>query len=468
MSSLHRSQAAALVAGPLLSLLLGGCGASGAGGGDRPLNVVVVMADTLRADHVGAYGHPRGTTPRLDELARQGVLFESTRAQASCTYPSVNSLLTGREPARFLGQPQGHLGIPDGTPSLATLLDERGYSTIAVSASPIVRATPSNHNPTGGFGAGFDRFDEACEWLEGGCVTETALRLLDESRDADREAPFLLYLHYMDPHDPYRPPTAERRRFAGDYAGDKPWVIDGDPNPIAEMLYQDGPDVGVTGADLAFLRGLYDAEIAHFDAQLALLLRGLERRGLLRSTLVVVTSDHGESFLEAGDVKHCRSLFDREIHVPLVLWLPDLEQPRRVAAPVANLDVLPTVLELVDERLLAGPAPAPPMDGRSLVAFIEGGDAAAEPAVVFSSISVLRAATDGRYKLVHHLGHGTWKLYDLAADPEETTDVLAANRRAYHRLRAAMTAWLAEMEGGGDAEATTEAQRRLRALGYLQ
>src|SRR5687767_7381233 len=123
------------------------------------LNVLVVMLDTLRADHVGAYGYPRPTTPNLDALAARSHLFESARAQSSCTFPSVNSLLTSRYPADFLAQPGGSFGIPEGIPSLAEMLAERGWQTAAVSASPIVRATPGHHNPHGGFGRGFATFD---------------------------------------------------------------------------------------------------------------------------------------------------------------------------------------------------------------------------------------------------------------------------------------------------------------------
>lgn len=494
-----------------LTLTLAGCRDSPT---VRPLNVVVVVLDTLRADHIGAYGYPRETTPTLDALAARGVLFENARAQAPCTFPSVNSLLTSRQTFAFLDQPAGDLGIPAEMPSLATLLQERGYATLAVSASPVVRASPSEVNRRGGFGSGYDRFHEACEWLEGSCVTEAGLELLDEALAADHDdghrPPFLLYLHYMDPHDPYRPPNRERRRFAGRYRAEgearKEWVIDGDPNPIAAMLYANGPPVEVADTDLDFLTDLYDAEIAYADRQLQAVLRGLERRRLLRTTLVVVVSDHGESFLEGGlddgDIKHCRSLHDREVKVPLVFALPGMAEPRRVSTPVANLDVLPTVLDYVDQRLRpAGretaigeaasgaaatePAAAQVFAGRSLRAWIEGGDdlesegsgnpVARRPEPIrptFSATSIWRSVADERFKLIHDLEADTWQLYDLAADPEEQVNVLLGPdrdryRRDYHRLKAALESWM-EATGSADAMATREAQRRLRSLGYLQ
>lgn len=479
------------------ALVAAGCGAGrapgGAGeGGGPPLNVVLVLADTLRADHLSAYGHHRPTSPHLDALAAGGVLFEAARAQSPCTFPSANSLLTSRSPARFLGQPEGHLGIPPGMPSLATVLDGLGYRTLAVSASPVVRATPSDVNRAGGFDAGFDHFEEACLWREAACVSEAAIALLDRTgAGAGDGEPFFLFLHYMDPHDPYRPPRGAPRPFAGEYGGDREWVAEGDPNPLARRVYANGPGgtpwgdpaLGdVTREDLDHLVRLYDDEILYLDDQLGKLLDELERRGLLDATLVVLVSDHGESFLEAGHVKHCRSLFDREIHTPVVLWGPGVGlgpgedgAPRRVATPVSNLDVVPTVLDYVARRLPAVPGlPAllpEGAEGLSLRPLVEGEPRTAADGgspVVFSSIGAWRAAADDRFKLIHDLSDGSYVLYDLHRDPEETRDVLAENRRPYHRLKDALHAWLQEVEGGGDLEATTEAQRRLKSLGYLQ
>ena len=477
-----------------VSLVLAACG----GAAERaPLNVVVILLDTLRADRVGAYGYGRGTTPALDDLARRGVVFDDARAQSPCTFPSVNSLLTSRPVFDFLEQPAGDLGIPPHVPSLATLLAERGYTTLAASASPVVRATPSDVNRVGGFGAGFDRFDEACLWREGACVTDAGFRLLDAA-----EPPFLLYLHYMDPHDPYTPPPELARRFAGEPTPrqrERDWLVGGDPNPIASMLYADGPEVEVTPADLAYLEGLYDAEVAYADRQVRVVLRALEKRRLRNDTLVVVVSDHGESFLEDGDVKHCRSLHDREVKTPFIFALPGLQRPRRVTAPVANTDLLPTILDYVDRWGGTGEGTVDRAEagrdlgfaGRSLRPWAEGemtngeadGDGhtvsespstapAFSPEPVFSAITIWRSAADDRFKLIHNLETGTWQLYDLRTDPEETTDVLDHAgrddyRRDFHRLRTALVEWM-QATGGDDAATTREAGERLRALGYLQ
>jgi hypothetical protein len=196
-------------------------------------------------------------------------------------------MLTSRDPARFLGRPPGFLGIPAEVPSLAETLAAHGYATAAVSASPIVRATPTDVNREGGFGRGFGTFDEACLWREAECVNLRAEAIVERLPE-----PFFLFLHYMDPHDPYRPPDGAPRRFAGAYRGERGWVGEGDPNPLARSLYGGGgsggigdgadgvavdpegvePAADVDADDLAHLVALYDEEIAYWDREASRLL----------------------------------------------------------------------------------------------------------------------------------------------------------------------------------------------------
>ena len=440
----------------LLAALAGGC----AEPEPRDWNVVVVMVDTLRADHLGAYGYHRDTSPVFDAFAAENVLFADHRSQAPCTFPSVNSLLTSRSPQAFWRRPAGHLGLVEGMPSLAQILDDRGYATIAISASPVVRATPTHENTAGGFGGGFDFFLERCLWNNAECVHADALPYLALVRE-----PFLMYLHYMDVHDPYRPPE-EHRRFARSYAGDKPFVRDGDPNPIARMIYAGGPDLGLTDEDLRHLVDLYDDSILYFDRYLGLLLDVLAAEDLLDDTLIVVVADHGESFLEHGAIKHCRNLHETEVRIPLAMRVPGVAGPVRIEGPTANLDVVPTVLDFLGEDV-SGYG----FEGRSLRPAIER----AEPVegTVFARWGASASAADGRYKLIDDLGRdGSPRLYDLASDPAEETDVLDRERRAYRRLSADLEGWLAAVEpdprSRKNLERAQEQIERLRAVGYLQ
>jgi arylsulfatase A-like enzyme len=444
------------------ALLLAPCSGSGPGAPERP-NLVLVLVDTLRADHLGVYGYPRDTSRNVDAFARESLLFASSRSQSSCTFPSVNSILTSRSPTLFLGQPGHAIGIPAEVPSVAGILQKNGYRTAAISGSPIMRSTPHPLNPRAGFGRGFDTFEEECLWRPAACLNRLALKHL--RREDGR--PFFLYLHYIDPHDPYRPPRSERRdfRFARRRASEKKFIRQGDPTPIAERIYNGKPDPGATPADLQHLIDLYDEEIAYFDRRFGELLGAVRAAGLLDDTILVFTADHGEDFLEHGHIKHCRTLFDTSIKTPLIVRIPGVE-PRVITAPVQNLDIVPTLLDYAGLDT-AGFR----FEGRSLRALIEGREDG-EAWQQFASQVALRSASDGRFKLIHNLKDGKFWLYEVAADPQETKDILTRERRSFHHLRETMNVWLARTEGEGAAGESVrraeEAEARLRALGYLQ
>ena len=234
----------------------------------------------------------------------------------------------------------------------------------------------------------------------------------------------------------------------------------GDPNPIGDWLYKGKPNPGFTPDDLRYLKDLYDEEIAYFDSRFAGLLAALRGSGLLDDSIVIFTADHGEEFLEHGDVKHCRNLFDTTLHVPLLVRVPGVA-PRTVAGPVAGLDLVPTVLDYlgIDARGVR-------FEGRSLRPAIEGRGAEGE--IQYGLQGALRSASDGRFKLIQDLAGAPPRLFDLQADPGETKNVLQDQRRAYAALRDALARWLAKNEGKGAADAARAAQERLRSLGYIE
>ncbi|HYH45062.1 MAG TPA: sulfatase [Thermoanaerobaculia bacterium] len=445
----------------------------------KPRHVIVILVDTLRADHLGAYGYARPTSPHFDAFAQGAVLFEDARAQASCTYPSVNSLLTSRPPEAFLAPlsptPPGgaaaggpSLGIPPDIAALPEILARRGYRTAAVSASPIVRKSPTRFNPEGGFDRGFEAFDEACLWQPAACVNDKALAHLR----APDPRPLLLYLHYIDPHGPYRPPAGHPRRFARSGPGEpqgpaKEYLRKGDPNPIADHLYKGAPDPGTTPADLQHLVDLYDDEIAYWDGQFGRLLAAIQEAGMAEETVIALVADHGEDFLEHGHVKHCRTLFDTSIKVPFVLRAPGIAPGvRQVQA--RNLDLVPTLLDLLG---MPTEGEGLALEGRSLVPALRSPDShALSASIQFAAQGALRSASDARHKLIADLAAGTYTLYDLTADPGETRDVLAEtvqrDRRAIGLLHRALREHLAR--AGARLQGTQEAEKKLRALGYLE
>lgn len=428
-------------------------------------NVVIILVDTLRADHLSAYGYDRPTSPNLDVFAEQSLLFEQAHAQSPCTFPSVNSILTSRYPAYFRGQEEHPMGIPEHIPSLAEILKSQGYTTMAVSASPIMRATPSFHNTTGGFGRGFDLFLENCLWGPGKCVTFEGMNFAKVMKQ-----PFFMYLHYMDPHDPYNPAPQFRRKFGGRYLGDKQFIRKGNPNPIAKMIYSNGPEVDVQDDDIQRLIDLYDGEIAYFDKYFDVLIDSFREQGLLENSIIVVVADHGEAFLEHGNMKHCHTLFETDIRTPLIIHLPTEIPPRRIPHLVQNLDVVPTILDYLGHDLEPFG-----FDGLSLRPIIEKDLPVNEAS--FASWATLRSVVDPSFKVIQDLAEQSYVMYDLQADPDELDDLLGGDvaeqqKSDFRRLQQRLDAWLESTDGqvrSGEAlRQSLEIQERLKALGYLQ
>ncbi len=422
-------------------------------------NVLFVLVDTLRADRLGLYGYERATSPYLEQFARRAVVFENARSQAACTFPSANSLLTSRYPHHFLAEGRAKkMAIPEDIPALPEMLSAAGYATAAVSASPIVRHNPSRFNRHGGFGRGFDRFDESCLARSAACVNQRAFEALEELAE-----PFLLYLHYMEPHGTYRPPATHRRRFAVGYDG-KRWVRDGELRPLKDMLYRGGPRVAFTDRDIAHLRDLYDEEILYFDGRFRQLVDHLAGRGVLERTLVVLASDHGEELMDHGHVGHCRNLaYESVLRTPLVMKIPSLLEGRVRKALVQNLDVVPTVLDYLG--LLDGTAG---LEGHSLRPVIETDQPLRS--YQFAGQGTRRVATDGRFKLIRNLATGADRLFFLPADPGERV-ALSAVHPALAAHRSALDQWMAAFGDDGPPEDRLRRARaveaELRAVGYL-
>ena len=423
-----------------------------------PRNVIIVLVDTLRADHMSTYGYQRQTTPFIDEFATNAVVFERARSQASCTFPSVNSLMTSRYPGVFARQGKGQLGIPEEYPTIAEVLDANGYQTVAMSASPVVRNTPGVFNPNGGFGRGFDRFVEGCVWRHGACVNGKIFRELDNLQE-----PFFMYLHYMEPHGPYLPPENYAKRFAGEYEGHT-FIREGDPKPIIKMLYKDGPKFEITNRDIQHLVDLYDDEISYFDGVFRRLLRRLEERGLLEDTIIVLASDHGEEFFEHGQIGHCRGVWDTLTHVPMIVRIPGVGGAR-VDTAVQNLDIVPTVLDY-----LAIDGDGFGFEGRSLRPVVEGQKISRQFA--FSEQMQDYSSDNGRFHLILDNAENTMTLFDVRSDPLEQHDLFDLTHPEFGLLNDARNRWFEETGRLGrldEAAAAAQAKEdELRALGYLE
>ena len=441
-----------------LLLLLCGCGRRE----PERWNVLLVVVDTLRADRMSLYGYGRPTTPNLEAFAREAVVFDNARSQAACTFPSVNSILTSRDPAFFL-RPGGIMGIPDTVRSLAEILREHGHATAAVSASSIVRNTPSRMNPGGGFGRGFQVFDETCNQKHARCLNQKGLELIDGF-----EEPWFLYLHYLEPHSPYQPPPGSPRRLSlrtgrAKGQGVNAWARKGETWPVARRLYDGNKEYKLTPQNLAHLSDLYDEEIGYFDDQFAKLVGALRERDLLDRTVIVLAADHGEELYDHKHYGHCRNLaYDTVTKTPLLLRIPGVEPARRKAL-AENLDIVPTLLDYM------GLSKGHTFAGKSLRPAIEEDRPVRR--LSFGLQGVSRTVSDGTHKLIYDIASGRASLYDLRTDPGEKTDLSGQRPAETGRLQAALLRWLESREGpaasGESKRRAEELEKKLRALGYL-
>jgi arylsulfatase A-like enzyme len=409
--------------------------------------VLLVSIDTLRRDHVGAYGYGPPTTPRLDALAREGVFCEDAVTTSSWTLPAHLSMLTSVDPGAHGGVDMSH-GFNRRVPTLAALLRGAGFATQAVTSHLYVSSVY-------GVDDGFDHLD----FHQDRKATDVANRAVDVlDRIGDRR--FFLFLHFYDPHWHYEPPESTRKIFDAPYAG----TITG---RLQDFAHRDRKSV--SPADLAHLIALYDGEIRYVDDELGRVFDHLRARGLDRGTLVLVTSDHGEEFLEHGSWEHQKTLYEELVRIPLLFWGPGVG-PRREPSPTSLLDVAPTVLAWAGV-----PVPAP-MQGRSLLA--HGADR--------EGYGETDHTVDGTHKLFLRAGARRWKTilsldregasvrgeewYDLSVDPGESRRILPPAATADAMRRLALQRWKAARRLGAGAPAVNlspEQRERLRALGYV-
>jgi choline-sulfatase len=401
-----------------------------------PLNLLLISVDTLRPDHLGAYGYKDAETPAIDRLAREGVTFDDVISSVPLTLPSHASMLTGLSPLAHGVRDNANFKLGEDFVTLAEVLRANSYSTFAAVGAFVL-------NRRFGVGQGFASYDD--DMSKGrqpsdlgypertaDRVSASALTWLGTARE-----PFMLFLHYYDPHYTYDPPAAFR-----DVAGGN----------------------------------LYDGEIAFTDQEIGKVIAYLRERRLLARTLVVFTSDHGEGFNEHGEETHGLLLYNGTLKVPLIIRVPERSRlaeragktlrGTRQRQPVQVVDIFPTVLDILGYSQMTG------VDGRSLVPMVEGKTL---PPVVayFESMTSYFAY---RWCPLRGVRFNEWKyifapeeeLYDVVKDPGEAVNLAAANRGKTEELKAALFEAAREEHEVKAAAAKLNAReaRQLRALGY--
>lgn len=462
-------------------------------------DVLLIVLDTVRADHLSAYGYARKTTPELEVLRDRSVVFGSAYASSPYTLSSHASLFTGLAPSAHGAHPvpMGPPGstLPEDGPDLAlyerplseaavTLAEElssRGYRTAGIVANNAYLSEWS------GLSQGFEYYDCRISRLYryppvflplarrlGGAILgrvspELTLRA-DEVTDRAMAwlahgpgGPLLLFLNYLDAHDPHEAPAGYDRLF-GSPTGSFDWAA-------VEQRLLEGKD-GLTAEERDHFTAQYDGEIAFVDAQVGRLLRALDRAGQLDAMLVIVTADHGEYLGEHGRVGHANGLHEEALHVPLIVKLPGQRERFDVREDVTLQDVPRLIARVREGTLKPGDIPSLLRSGEPRVVsefWFSDADRELDPHR-FSS-PVVRAVLQRPWKLIESLT-GENELYDLDTDPREQNNLFGSDPIQARRVSARMLATLESLESirGEPRRGPADPQilEKLRSLGYLQ
>ncbi|MGH9334019.1 MAG: sulfatase family protein, partial [Vicinamibacteria bacterium] len=374
----------------------------------RPLNLVVLVLDALRADRLSSSGYPRDTSPEIDRMAAESAVFERAYSQSSFTAASLPSILSGL----YVQQHGAHLfaRLAEEVETLPEVLSARGYRTIALSANPFFSAEF-------GMAQGFAEFHPLYETspvvrrgIDGAVLAEDFIPELAGLLAKSGSEPFFLYLHFMQPHEPYVAPPP----FLGYYGEPR-----GSPAEVAERLKAllKKPGASLSEDERQYVRDRYDENVRYADRQAGRVLGLLRGLGLEENTVLVLTADHGEELFDHGDATHGGHLYDETVHVPLIVRAPGVPA-RRIATLVQSIDLASTLLDIAGAASSLGA-------GRSLLPLMRGKSEAAPEGsqAVFASLpsGAAMIRTD-RHKLIRDPA-GAWELYDLVDDPDERTNV---------------------------------------------
>lgn len=439
-------------------------------GGEERQSIVLVTLDTTRADHLGCYGYFRETSPRLDAFSEKCLLFERCLAPMATTLPTHTSILTGTYPLEHgvlanVAHGGRRFAPSQDLRSFAEILADGGYRTAAfVSAAPLRSGT--------GVEAGFDVYDEPTGAQRRAAeTTERALEWLD-----GREAgPFFLWVHYYDPHYPFRAPPPFSDAFETDRELDlflKERRIPGKGE--REILGPDGAPAGSVTERTVESMNAYDAEILYTDSEFGRLLDRLREDPDWASTCVVVVGDHGEGLAQHGEVAH-GGTWDEQLRVPMMIRVPG-EAPRRIEGTLSAVGVLPALAEFADGfpwKEFLGQTSGHAGAGSEGVLSHDTGRKIGLPGYRY-------ALTGDRWKYLRVIGEGTdfeESLFDLRADPHELEDVAARNPKTVAALAEEMDRVIASQGSRGqelrarageeDEPVDSVVLEQLRSLGYL-
>jgi len=413
-------------------------------------NVIFIVVDTLRADHLSCYGYERNTTPNIDKLSQDSLFFENAISQAPWTTPSIASMFTSQFPS-LLGIEKNAAGIEDRFLTIAEIFKDNNYLTHGIISHAFLSSVLN-------FSQGFDAYDEdnvkGENYVSSPSITEKAIEFVNKNK----KKRFFLFLHYFDPHFNYV--LHDDYDYYPDYEG----PVHSGQN--IKKLLELAPDMSEN--DIEYVKALYDSEISFTDYHIGRFLNRLEKLNLYDKSLIVFTSDHGEEFLDRrnGHIGHTKTLYQEMIHVPLMIKIPNSKESKTIGDYVGLIDLMPTMVKYSRLEM--------PKNYERLGSIINTNEVIKRMILSETKREAnLESIILRGWKLLHDRNDNEFKVFDLKQDPLENISESIGKSERFVRMRNQLKRWNRYVKSkrtkkpkkGKDF--TQEQRRHLRSLGYI-
>lgn len=427
------------------------------GSGHKKTNVILIVVDTLRADHMSCYGYDRHTTPNIDGFSKESLLFKNAFSAAPWTSPSIASLFTSFYPI-VLDYEANIRHLDDTFLTMAEIFKENDYDTKGIIAHYLISNKLN-------FSQGFNSYDQdnlgGPNNVSSQSITEKASAYLEDHKDNN----FFLFLHYFDPHENYI--LHEDYDYDPDYGG---------PLYSGQPIYKGVRDIAssLTQDDIEYLQALYDSEISYVDEYVGKLFDKLKELDLYENTLIIFTSDHGEEFCERENhwIGHTRTVYQELIHVPLIIKVPHQNNHKVIEQYVGLIDILPTLVKHL------GLKTSGKMEMEGEIIDLNSGKRSKNSEIVSETRreAFWQSVIKDGWKYMADIKRNDKRLYNLLEDPEEKNNLSKDRREITKQFEGLLQMWFNRISekksrykvGKGDHEFTPEELKKLQSLGYFK
>lgn len=415
-------------------------------------NVILISIDTLRADHLGAYGYDRNTSPNIDRLAQEGVLFENAFSQAPWTLPAMTSIHTSLYPSQH-GVIDYDTKIDNKYITIAEFLKNSYYKTIGVISMPFV---DSKYGFSQGFGIFNEKHISGLNDISSDLITAEAINYLDQNKNNK----FFLWVHYFDPHGSYI--DHNDINYVSAYKGNLPKKVDPSILNFAPNYFDKD--------DLEYIKDLYDEEIAFTDKNIGDLIAKVNKLGLEENTIIIITSDHGEEFMERGGFGHRKLLYNELIKVPLIIYNPIDKNLNGIRKKnnVETRSIAKTIVDIIE-------IPNNPFSGQNLLSDKELKDNNYVFSNVYKKGDILKESViSNNLKLIkNNDDDSTYELYNFYSDKREKNNIYGSKQISITTLQSDLLSKLDELQKNKNqnvkqVDLNSDDVKKLKALGYLQ